>query len=62
MIFAPHPLIRSRWRPIKLPALWNPDGVVLIDAHLADPGLAIARLDPEDRDRTNETLRAAVLE
>jgi len=28
-------------------AVWNPDGTVLVDADIADPGLATARLDPE---------------
>lgn len=28
-------------------AVWNPDGTLLADAGLADPGLATARLDPE---------------
>jgi 5-aminopentanamidase len=28
-------------------AVWNPDGTVLADADLADPGLATARLDPD---------------
>jgi len=28
-------------------AVWNPEGVLLVDAHSADPGLATARLDPE---------------
>ena len=28
-------------------AAWNPDGTVLVDAGGADPGLAVARLDPE---------------
>ena len=28
-------------------AVWNPDGTLLVDADIADPGLATARLDPE---------------
>ncbi|NJC68747.1 carbon-nitrogen hydrolase family protein [Planosporangium thailandense] len=28
-------------------AVWNPDGTILADAGTADPGLAVARLDPE---------------
>ncbi|MCW2638632.1 MAG: putative amidohydrolase [Dactylosporangium sp.] len=28
-------------------AVWNPDGTVLVDADIADPGLATARLDPQ---------------
>jgi predicted amidohydrolase len=28
-------------------AIWNPDGTLLVDADVADPGLATARLDPE---------------
>jgi predicted amidohydrolase len=28
-------------------AVWNPDGTLLDDADIADPGLATARLDPE---------------
>ena len=28
-------------------AVWNPDGTLLVDAGIADPGLATARLDPE---------------
>jgi predicted amidohydrolase len=28
-------------------AVWNPDGTVLVDADIADPGLATACLDPE---------------
>ena len=27
--------------------VWDPDGILLADAGLADPGLAVARLDPE---------------
>ncbi len=30
-----------------LSAVWNPDGSLLVDAGTADPGLAVARLDPE---------------
>jgi predicted amidohydrolase len=28
-------------------AVWNPDGTLLVDAEMADPGLATARLEPE---------------
>lgn len=32
-------------------AVWNPDGTLLADAGTADPGLAVARLDPQTLSR-----------
>jgi len=33
-------------------SVWNPDGTLLVDADVADPGLAVARLDPQVLART----------